>query len=325
MRVRSKLIIALSLVIAVAIIPISFYIVNKFEHSSFQKAKEEGEAQSQFFVRSVFNLLLTNGGNIPATRVDAKEVLKIFEGQKAQGLVAMKAIFLSRDKENNGSTLASWPHWIEKESVTELPPTYALRACSDHPQNRCMVFSANMGLSDEAPSLLVSLEYAEAVVLAPIQELKQNLLFAVVIALMLVLILAVLLGFQMTKPLKILEKGTRELAKGNLTYTVALERADEFGELARSFNFMVTSLNRHIEELKEKDRELNAAQTIQRAFLPETLPQSASIGFAAHFTPMAQVGGDLYDVFETGEGYGILIADVSGHGVPAALITGMAK
>ncbi|MBV6493138.1 MAG: hypothetical protein LDLANPLL_01153 [Turneriella sp.] len=325
MRVRNKLIIALLCVISVSIIPISIYSVSRFEASSISKAQQEGKAQALFFARSIFNLLLTNGGNLVSTQVDSREILKIFEGQKAQGLHFMKAVFLSRDESRNGFILASWPSIIEKEVFSKIPPEYTIQACALNINNRCMVFSTSVGLKGEAPNLLVSLEYSEAAILAPIQELKQNLAVAISVAFVIVFILAIFFSFQMTRPLKILKQGTRELAKGNLDFAVTLNRRDEFGELASSFNSMLSSLKQHIEELKEKDRELNAAQTIQRAFLPESLPQNTSFGFAAHFTPMAQVGGDLYDVFEVKDGYGIFIADVSGHGVPAALITGMAK
>lgn len=73
-------------------------------------------------------------------------------------------------------------------------------------------------------------------------------------------------------------------------------------------------------------RELDQARMVQRFLLPATLPSSDRVRFVTKFSPMAQIGGDFYDVVEIGDGnYGILIADVTGHGIPAALLTFMSS
>ena len=68
------------------------------------------------------------------------------------------------------------------------------------------------------------------------------------------------------------------------------------------------------------DFELRAVQTMQRSLLP-ALPEIPSLGLAAHYHTSARAGGDYYDFFPLPDGsYGILIADVSGHGTPAAVM-----
>jgi sigma-B regulation protein RsbU (phosphoserine phosphatase) len=69
------------------------------------------------------------------------------------------------------------------------------------------------------------------------------------------------------------------------------------------------------------DRELQAVGEIQRSLLPQDLPQIPGFEIATYYQTSARAGGDYYDFFPlpTG-GWGIFIADVSGHGTPAAVL-----
>jgi len=69
------------------------------------------------------------------------------------------------------------------------------------------------------------------------------------------------------------------------------------------------------------DRELGIIAQMQRSLLPSTLPKISTIDLAAHYETSARAGGDYYDIFDLGEGrWGIFVADVSGHGTPAAVL-----
>ncbi len=83
---------------------------------------------------------------------------------------------------------------------------------------------------------------------------------------------------------------------------------------------------RRNEKLNEIQRELEVARRIQLSILPAAFPSSANFHVAARYVPMTAVAGDFYD-FIVADDYqaGLLIADVSGHGVPAALIASMVK
>ncbi len=79
-------------------------------------------------------------------------------------------------------------------------------------------------------------------------------------------------------------------------------------------------------QLTAVQKELEVAQQIQRSILPLSFPESSNFRVAARYVPMSTVAGDFYDFLLTGESEaGLLIADVSGHGVPAALIASMVK
>jgi len=77
-------------------------------------------------------------------------------------------------------------------------------------------------------------------------------------------------------------------------------------------------------ELQARERmeqELAVAQLIQRQFLPRELPRFAGWRIAAHYQPAKAVGGDFYDFIELPDGrVGLVCGDVTGKGVPAALV-----
>ena len=80
------------------------------------------------------------------------------------------------------------------------------------------------------------------------------------------------------------------------------------------------------QNLAEIQGELELARRIQFSLLPTAFPASTAFRVAARYVPMTSVAGDLYDYLVAGECQaGLLIADVSGHGVPAALIASMVK
>jgi PAS domain S-box-containing protein len=75
---------------------------------------------------------------------------------------------------------------------------------------------------------------------------------------------------------------------------------------------------------KKINFELEEARRVQNFILPSALPNTNKIRFSSVFEPMDQIGGDFFDIIEISKGvYGILIADVTGHGIQAALLTFM--
>lgn len=168
-------------------------------------------------------------------------------------------------------------------------------------------------------------------VLAPVIELAQwQAYMALGGGVVLALVLWILI-MGLTKPLQNLVEGTNRLAAGDLSAKVhGVPPGDEVGDVAHSFNTMVDELNRYIGELTEttaaKERiesELDLARQIQMSILPRTyppFPDRPEFDLFARTIPARQVGGDFYDFFELEGGLlGLVVGDVSGKGVPAAL------
>lgn len=101
--------------------------------------------------------------------------------------------------------------------------------------------------------------------------------------------------------------------------------------LARvQLQFRILSLTREIlqankdllEKQKRLDEDLRAAAGIQQSLLPQKLPDMGSLKVAWKFVPSDQIGGDIFNLFRLDEDhFGIYMLDVSGHGVPAALVS----
>lgn len=72
-------------------------------------------------------------------------------------------------------------------------------------------------------------------------------------------------------------------------------------------------------------QELETARRIQASILPSRLPAVAGLRLAVRYEPMAAVAGDFYDFVPRPGRLGLLVADVSGHGIPAALVASMVK
>ncbi len=93
----------------------------------------------------------------------------------------------------------------------------------------------------------------------------------------------------------------------------------------RTWHLMLREAHAQIaKQLVEINTELEMARQIQLSILPSSTPKIAGMEIVARYIPMTSVAGDFYDFIVVDESrVGILIADVSGHGLPAALIASM--
>ncbi len=122
-----------------------------------------------------------------------------------------------------------------------------------------------------------------------------------------------------------------ELRRLNVELEDRVARRTE--ELRRS-NLEIQETNRvlrdTVRQLRERERvmadELSLAQEVQLHFLPQHFPFRDQLRFAAYYQSSSKIGGDLYDVFPLGDRVaGFYVADASGHGVSAALVTAVLK
>lgn len=102
------------------------------------------------------------------------------------------------------------------------------------------------------------------------------------------------------------------------------------GELMREMRMELSFAKRQqgglIGEIDRMDEEMRLAAGVQREFLPTSLPRVGPVASSVFFRPASYVSGDIYDVARLDEDHiGFWIADVVGHGVPAALLTMFVK
>ena len=153
------------------------------------------------------------------------------------------------------------------------------------------------------------------------------LLFAVVIFAIIEL-LAIWIGTQLTRTVTgavaQLYDGTTHVNRGDFRHRIPVKSNDQIATLANSFNSMTASLEKLIEEQKEKQRlenELVIAQEVQAQLFPRESVQLASLEVHGFFRPARTVSGDYYDFLTLDSDRLILaVGDISGKGISAALL-----
>ena len=117
------------------------------------------------------------------------------------------------------------------------------------------------------------------------------------------------------------------ITKGDLNVTVDVRSSQEFSSLSDDINSTVATLKRYIAEAAARiDKELEYAKQIQLSALPTNFPDDEDFGIYAQMIAAKEVGGDFYDFYKINDTtVAILVADVSGKGIPAAMFMMTAK
>jgi sigma-B regulation protein RsbU (phosphoserine phosphatase) len=150
------------------------------------------------------------------------------------------------------------------------------------------------------------------------------------LALVIGALLSLLQGLRYAGPIRRMAQTTKRLAEGDLGARVAVGQRDEIGALGEQFNNMADRIQTLVAESVSKaelDHELTLARQIQTALVPGPGPHMApGIEVAGYYEPASNIGGDFWDLSSLPRGRAaILIGDVTGHGVPAAILTATAK
>lgn len=138
------------------------------------------------------------------------------------------------------------------------------------------------------------------------------------------LVMVVNMGRSITAAIGALRDGARRLQAGDLGHRIEVTGRDDLWDVARAFNEASEGLERARDMEKERDRlenELALARRIQARLLPSAPPVLPGWDIAGGGESAREVGGDYYDHIDLGGGRLVLvIADVSGKGVPASLL-----
>ncbi|MBI4243512.1 MAG: SpoIIE family protein phosphatase, partial [Planctomycetes bacterium] len=158
-------------------------------------------------------------------------------------------------------------------------------------------------------------------------DLWVSMLIPTIIALVIGIVASAVFSFYITKPVKTLIEDIAVVSKGNLDHKSDVSTNDEIGLLANKFNEMTGLLKvAHEREIQQTamEHELSIARQIQANLLPKERFESEDVKLDALYKPSKEVGGDYYDYFSIDDDHlGIVVADVSGKGVPASIIMSM--
>jgi len=137
-------------------------------------------------------------------------------------------------------------------------------------------------------------------------------------------IMAVRLNRTITRSVHDLYEATVAIDSGNLQHRIKVKRNDQLAALSQSFNNMSASLERLLEEQREKERmqnELAIAQEVQANLFPRGKIALPMLELHGVCYPARTVSGDYYDFLLFGQtGLGLALGDISGKGISAALL-----
>jgi serine phosphatase RsbU (regulator of sigma subunit)/anti-sigma regulatory factor (Ser/Thr protein kinase)/transposase len=178
------------------------------------------------------------------------------------------------------------------------------------------------------------LGYAHVLILnSTIEGEMANLkLLGIALALLILILgyggIAVLVA-RIISPFQKLTDWIRSAGHETITDDVDIDTSNEVGEIAQAFSDMASKFRKaqiSLVQQKQLQKEIQVAQEIQHMLLPLTFPEVQGYDLATYYESAKEVGGDLFDFVRVDEDtIGIVVADVSGKGVPGSLVMTMIR
>jgi len=158
----------------------------------------------------------------------------------------------------------------------------------------------------------------------------KNTLVVGALATLLGVLLTIVQGLRISRPLRALAIQADHIASGDLDARVEVKTHDEIGLLGDRFNYMAEQVRVLMRETMAKatmEKELEVASAIQTTLVPDdNVVELSGISLAGYFRPATQCGGDWWSYYRMpGDKVLVIIGDVTGHGVASAMITAAAK
>jgi len=178
-----------------------------------------------------------------------------------------------------------------------------------------------------------SMQFNVILSLARINEaqgaLRSSILLPILISILAGIGIAVWIGTLITNPITHLMSDMNQVSNGNLDHKTVAHSKDEVGMLAQTFGRMTEALRAaHDQEIQSRalEHDLAIASEIQSNLVPKRMLKVPGYDVSAYYRPSKEVGGDYYDFIQIDEeNEGVIVADVSGKGVPGSLVMTMAR
>lgn len=138
-----------------------------------------------------------------------------------------------------------------------------------------------------------------------------------------------LLIYLLMNPFRRLQEWVKDLGQPGIADELDIDTSTEVGEIAKAFSDITMKLRDSQANQVEQERlqkEMQVAQEIQQTLLPANVPEVEGYEIASYYAAAKEVGGDYFDFVEVdSDTLGIVVADVSGKGVPGSLVMTMIR
>jgi sigma-B regulation protein RsbU (phosphoserine phosphatase) len=175
------------------------------------------------------------------------------------------------------------------------------------------------------PSVLYARLFAA---LGSYAQVIENLLLIIAVVFGIIELLALFIGTKLTRSITSavdqLYEATKHVNRADFSHRIPVQSTDQLATLANSFNSMTTSIEKLVQEQKEKQRlegELAIAQEVQAQLYPKLITQLETLEVHGFCRPARTVSGDYYDFLALNSDKLMLaVGDISGKGISAALL-----
>ena len=175
----------------------------------------------------------------------------------------------------------------------------------------------------------VEVGVSEEAVAARIRPVRTELATIALLALVLGYALSTILIGIFVRPIQVLSDNVRAIGEGTMVAEVGGSGNEDIDDIARAFNEITAKFRAAQGNLVEQERlqkEMQVAQEIQQSLLPRNVPDLEGYEIGALYRAAKEVGGDYYDFVQVDDRtIGVVVADVSGKGVPGSLVMTMIR
>ncbi len=164
---------------------------------------------------------------------------------------------------------------------------------------------------------------------AALKTLMKETLLTGIFILSIAMILSIIFSNRLTSNIKKLKEAAQTIGeKGKLDTALDIKSNDEIQNVAESFNQMSSEIQDLLIKTKENARmetELETAKILQSTLLSSNHVDTDAVQIEPFYLSASETGGDIWDVYLAGNILTVLVGDATGHGVPAAIVTAVAK
>ncbi|MCU0846972.1 MAG: SpoIIE family protein phosphatase [Spirochaetes bacterium] len=280
MKIKYKLILMFVSIILAASLPLSLFILESQEDEKMSLIRHQGRINSRILSMAVMNIILMNGGDVAAVRIDAREMISILRPLINDGLVYADAVLVSPMEANNGSVLADYSKGDYRERIrggsgtigsAELDAMIggggfrelAVAGIDDV----CYEFAAATRFAGGRPVCIGRLVFSKNEIMRPIKRIRNIIYVATLSAIFLVGLAGLFLSRIISNPVTELIGHVERLGAGEMDYLIPVRSRDEFGRLAMTFNHLARIVRLEIDELVAANRELTRLDKLKDEFL----------------------------------------------------------
>src|SRR5882672_6064321 len=193
------------------------------------------------------------------------------------------------------------------------------------------VYYPILDLSTRTPRALgwVQIVVRESAIVDRISGARFELATIALFTLLLGYVLSAVLITIFVQPIQALSDSVRAIGEGTMVADIGASGNDQIDDIARAFNEVTAkfrSAQGHLMEQERMQQEMQVAQEIQQMLLPRKVPELEGFELGYLYRAAKEVGGDYFDFLAVDERtVGVVVADVSGKGVPGSLVMTMIR